>query len=552
MLRPEPVPFISYPYEWCFGQFKAAALLTLAIQRRAIEHGMTLKDCTAYNVQFRDGRPVFIDTLSFEAYREGDPWVAYRQFCQHFLAPLALMSLTDVRLNQLSRTNIDGVPLDLAGRLLPLRSRLRPSLALHIHLHARLQSAYSGERARRPSAAASGPAGSAGGRCWGWSITSNRRSGGSAGSPGGRTGPTTTGRTPTPTPRWSGRSGSSARTSTGSGRRWPGTSAPTPAGSAGWPPRGGSRRSSFDIDPACVELNYREVVAPRRGPDPAAAARPDQPQPRAPAGRTASGPRSSSAGRSTPSWPWPWSTTWRSPTTSPCPASPSSSTGSAARLIIEFVPKGDPQVARLLAGRKDVFPDYHQARVRAMLSTLSSTSRRPEPIPDSGRVLYLMRGRGRRRDTTAMGPPPVPDRRLPDPVAVRAQRLRDGCPVARRRRSAWRWAATLVLWLLLWAASRDASGPPWPPRCSSSSFFAFNQRLASPRTRSLEDLSRFWVLREYNVHPPGHAGLLSAAAAPLSGPIFARLKDPGPSTTYLNTFALVLTVLPVAHRVPPG
>src|SRR5260221_11444437 len=32
LLRPERLPFISYPYEWCFGQFKAAALLTLAIQ----------------------------------------------------------------------------------------------------------------------------------------------------------------------------------------------------------------------------------------------------------------------------------------------------------------------------------------------------------------------------------------------------------------------------------------------------------------------------------------------------------------------------------------
>src|SRR3954449_13533967 len=77
ILRPVRIPFISYPYEWCFGQLKDAALLTLAIQRRAVEHGMTLKDCNAYNVQFRDGRGIFIDTLSFEAYREGTPWVAY-------------------------------------------------------------------------------------------------------------------------------------------------------------------------------------------------------------------------------------------------------------------------------------------------------------------------------------------------------------------------------------------------------------------------------------------------------------------------------------------
>jgi len=38
--------------------------------------------------------------------------VAYQQFCQHFLAPLALMTTCDVRLGQLLRVHIDGIPLD--------------------------------------------------------------------------------------------------------------------------------------------------------------------------------------------------------------------------------------------------------------------------------------------------------------------------------------------------------------------------------------------------------------------------------------------------------
>ena len=98
VVEPQPIDLISYPYEWCFGQLRDAALLTLDVQRRATAHGMSLKDGSAYNVQFHQGRPIFIDTLSFETYREGEPWVAYRQFCQHFLAPLALMSLVDGRL----------------------------------------------------------------------------------------------------------------------------------------------------------------------------------------------------------------------------------------------------------------------------------------------------------------------------------------------------------------------------------------------------------------------------------------------------------------------
>lgn len=142
IIQPEQLSFISYPYEWSFSQLKDAALTTLQIQKKALEHGMSLKDCSAYNIQFQKGRPIFIDSLSFEIYREGQPWVAYRQFCQHFLAPLALMSFTDIRLNQLAHTYIDGIPLDLASSLLPLKTKLRFSLLSHIHLHARSQKRY--------------------------------------------------------------------------------------------------------------------------------------------------------------------------------------------------------------------------------------------------------------------------------------------------------------------------------------------------------------------------------------------------------------------------
>ena len=141
-IRPELIPFISYPYEWCFSQLKDAALTTLKIQKTSLDFGMSLKDCSAYNIQFRKGRPVLIDTLSFDKYREGRPWVAYRQFCQHFLAPLALMSHKDIRLNQLLRIYIDGIPLDLASSLLPVHTRLMFSLLSHIHLHARSQKRF--------------------------------------------------------------------------------------------------------------------------------------------------------------------------------------------------------------------------------------------------------------------------------------------------------------------------------------------------------------------------------------------------------------------------
>jgi hypothetical protein len=138
-LLPEQLDFISYPYEWSFSALRDAALLTLRIQRLAMASGMSLKDASVYNVQFQRGRPVFIDTLSFERYREGEPWVGYRQFCQHFLAPLALMALRDVRLLQLMKVHIDGIPLDLAASLLPARAWRRIGLLMHLRFHARSQ-----------------------------------------------------------------------------------------------------------------------------------------------------------------------------------------------------------------------------------------------------------------------------------------------------------------------------------------------------------------------------------------------------------------------------
>jgi hypothetical protein len=145
VLRPEPIPFVSYPYEWCFSQLKDAALLTLRVQKAAMASGMSLKDATAFNVQFHRGKPVLIDTLSFETFREGQPWVAYRQFCELFLAPLALMCHTDARLHQLLRAFLDGVPLDLASTMLPWRTRISPGLAMHIHLHASAQRKLAGK-----------------------------------------------------------------------------------------------------------------------------------------------------------------------------------------------------------------------------------------------------------------------------------------------------------------------------------------------------------------------------------------------------------------------
>jgi SAM-dependent methyltransferase len=136
ILKPEQIPFISYPYEWSFGMLKDAAIKTLEIQELALQYGMSLKDASAYNIQYLDGNPILIDSLSFERYRENQPWVAYGQFCRHFLAPLALMAHVDIHLSALLKTYLDGIPVDIAARLLPKKTRFSLGLAIHIHAHA--------------------------------------------------------------------------------------------------------------------------------------------------------------------------------------------------------------------------------------------------------------------------------------------------------------------------------------------------------------------------------------------------------------------------------
>ncbi|MCR5260527.1 MAG: hypothetical protein K6C94_01690 [Candidatus Gastranaerophilales bacterium] len=141
-IKPEKV-FISYPWEWCFSQLKDAALATLKIQDIALDYGMSLKDANCYNIQFVENKPILIDTSSFEVYTEGEPWVAYKQFCENFMSPLCLMAYKDLNLNSLLLGNINGISLELTSKLLPFSARFNPNLFMHIYLHGKMQKQYS-------------------------------------------------------------------------------------------------------------------------------------------------------------------------------------------------------------------------------------------------------------------------------------------------------------------------------------------------------------------------------------------------------------------------
>jgi hypothetical protein len=143
VITPENIPFISNPYEWGFEQYKEAALLTLKIQKYALSKGFILKDASAYNVTYHRGRPIFIDTLSFDFYEEDTPWRAYKQFITHFLGPLVLAKYHGAEILKLMQSHIDGIPIKLIASLLPAKTKLSSVIYTNIHLLAKMEDKHS-------------------------------------------------------------------------------------------------------------------------------------------------------------------------------------------------------------------------------------------------------------------------------------------------------------------------------------------------------------------------------------------------------------------------
>ncbi len=135
------LPFLSWPYEWPFAALKAAALLQLDLMLEALKAGFTLSDSTAYNIQFNGAEPLFIDTLSFRPYEEGSYWFGHRQFCEQFLNPLLLRAKLGLDYHAWYRGSPEGIPAADLNRLLPWHSKLSPNVAMHVSMQARLQAA---------------------------------------------------------------------------------------------------------------------------------------------------------------------------------------------------------------------------------------------------------------------------------------------------------------------------------------------------------------------------------------------------------------------------
>jgi hypothetical protein len=393
VLRPERVPFISYPYEWSFHQLQDAALTTLRIQRRALKFGMSLKDASAYNIQFVDGKPILIDTLSFEIYHEGEPWVAYRQFCQHFLAPLALMSYREARLGQLLRVYVDGIPLDLAAKLLPWRTRLRLGLLIHIYWHAKAQEKFA-DRPEAKQAAQRRRAGRGG-----MSLRSLR------GLVDSLTDVTAGLNWEPRASAWANYYQDNSYTSEAMADKLRVVSEyldavkPTSVWDLGantgrfsqlaW--QKGASTIALDVDPACVDILYREQV--KKGCGGILPLVMDLTNP-SPGLGWAHRERQSLVERGPADTVLALALIHHLAISNNVPLDMVASFLSSIcrSLIIEFVPKTDQQVQRLLASREDVFADYNEEQFERCLGQYFVIRRR-ERLKESERTVYLMEKR---------------------------------------------------------------------------------------------------------------------------------------------------------------
>jgi ribosomal protein L11 methylase PrmA len=392
ILKPQQIPFISYPYEWSFSQLKDAAMLTLRVQHEAIKHGFILKDASAYNVQFIDSKPVFIDTLSFEKYVPGSPWVAYKQFCQHFLAPLALMAFTDIELSKLMISHIDGVPLPLASKLLPVKTRLNYSLATHIHLHAKMQQQHSDAAVKKTAKGFKSVSLSEQG------LRAMMEALASAVQKLKWKMPETEWGDYYANTNYSGRAGDEKRALVDSFLKdIPDSLAIIQdfGANTGEFSRIAAKHCelvvSQDIDPVAVELNYRNIN--ENGPTNILPLIQDLGSP-SPAIGWGNAERSSFVERSHGDALLVLALVHHLAISNNVPLSNIAKlfSGMTRWLVIEFVPKADSQVVRLLTTREDIFENYtRQGFEDAFLQyyTIEKTA----PIPESERLLYLMKTR---------------------------------------------------------------------------------------------------------------------------------------------------------------
>ena len=134
IIEHEKIDFISYPYEWTFNQLKDAAIFHLDFQIFLLERNAKLIDSSAYNIQFKNNKPIFIDVLSIDEYSEGEYWKGHKQFCENFLNPLLLKSKKGIDFNNWFKGNLEGISTREISNVLNFRDFFSYTIFFHVFL----------------------------------------------------------------------------------------------------------------------------------------------------------------------------------------------------------------------------------------------------------------------------------------------------------------------------------------------------------------------------------------------------------------------------------
>ena len=135
----EKIPYISYPYEWSFSQLKDAALHHLDFNLFLLKLNATLIDASAYNIQFIRSKPIFIDLLSIKKYEEGEYWIGHKQFCENFLNPLILKSKKGINFNNWFKGNLEGIETSDLNNILSFTDKLSYTIFVQVYLLNKLE-----------------------------------------------------------------------------------------------------------------------------------------------------------------------------------------------------------------------------------------------------------------------------------------------------------------------------------------------------------------------------------------------------------------------------
>jgi hypothetical protein len=109
VVRHRPIPFPSYPTEWCTAMFADAALAYVDLIEALRERGLGLKDAHPWNLVFDATQPLFVDLTSIVPAEACSPASLEQKYRRYYLLPLRLMTNGHAALARNLLEEYDGI-----------------------------------------------------------------------------------------------------------------------------------------------------------------------------------------------------------------------------------------------------------------------------------------------------------------------------------------------------------------------------------------------------------------------------------------------------------